>query len=57
MLVLKGNAFYEIDEECMRRKGLKFPEEGGGRSPQHRRKKKKNQKKSPGEGGFLSLKI
>lgn len=27
MLVLKGNAFYEIDEECMRRKGLKFPEE------------------------------
>ena len=27
MLVLKGNAFYEIDEECMRRKGLTFPEE------------------------------
>lgn len=27
MLVLKGNAFYEIDEECMRRKGLIFPEE------------------------------
>ena len=27
MLVLKGNAFYEIDEECMRRKGLNFPEE------------------------------
>ena len=27
MLVLKGNAFYEIDEEGMRRKGRKFPEE------------------------------
>ena len=27
MLVLEGNAFYEIDEDCMRRKGLKFPGE------------------------------
>ena len=26
-LILDGNAFYEIDEECMRIKGLKFPEE------------------------------
>lgn len=27
MLVRKGNAFYEIDEECMKQKGWKLPKE------------------------------
>ena len=52
MLVLKGNAFYEIDEECMRRKGLKFPEEAE-EEPPTPPKEEKNQKKSPGEGAFF----
>ena len=30
MLVRKGNAFYEIDEDCMKRKGLQLPTEEDG---------------------------
>ncbi|MEI3193231.1 MAG: hypothetical protein V8S22_04310 [Lachnospiraceae bacterium] len=30
MLVRKGNAFYEIDEDCMKRKGLPLPTEEDG---------------------------
>lgn len=30
MLVRKGNAFYEIDEDCMKRKGLPLPKEEDG---------------------------
>ena len=30
MLVRKGNAFYEIAEDCMKRKGLQLPTEEDG---------------------------
>ena len=30
MLVRKGNAFYEIDEDCMKSKGLQLPTEEDG---------------------------
>ena len=30
MLVRKGNAFYEIDEDCMKRKVLQLPTEEDG---------------------------
>ena len=30
MLVRKGNALYEIDEDCMKRKGLQLPTEEDG---------------------------
>ena len=30
MLVRKGNAFYEIDEDCMKRKGQQLPTEEDG---------------------------
>ena len=30
MLVRKGNAFYEIDEDCMKKKGLQLPTEEEG---------------------------
>lgn len=47
MLVLKGNAFYEIDEECMRRKGLKFPEEAEEEEPPTLPKEEKEPKEKP----------
>ena len=54
MLVLKGNAFYEIDEECMRKKRTQIFGRGGKEEPPNTaEKKKKNQKKSPGEGAFF----
>lgn len=47
MLVLKGNAFYEIDEECMRRKGLKFPEEEEAEEPEELQEEQKETKEKP----------
>ncbi|MFQ9150498.1 MAG: hypothetical protein ACLR6B_02130 [Blautia sp.] len=42
MLVRKGNAFYEIDEDCMKRKGLQLPTEEDGALLTYGENRKKN---------------